>query len=338
MERCLYLAAKGMGNVSPNPMVGSLVVHNGEIIGEGFPPEFGKEHAEVNAINSVKDKSLLPHSTIYVNLEPCAHFGKTPPCADLIVQSKIPHVVIGQQDPFSKVNGAGIQKLRDAGCTVEVGFCEKECLELNKRFFTLHEKKRPYVILKWAQSSDGFMDKVRGEGETGIHWISNPKTKRLVHQWRSEEDAILVGQQTVLNDNPSLTTREWPGKNPIRIVLGGEGVLLAESKVFDSSAPTLVYSKKNLEQTENIEVSEIDPRNLEKVLGDMAERGISSVIVEGGARIIGSFIAQNLWDEARIIEGESVLKAGLKAPLLEATIIKREKYFRDKISYYLPKD
>ncbi len=222
MRRCLQLAKMGEGNVAPNPMVGAVIVCNHKIIGEGYHQEFGGPHAEVNAINSVKDKSLLAKSTIYVSLEPCAHHGKTPPCSDLIVEHKIPKVVIGSQDTFSKVNGKGIKKLEANGCQVTCGVLEKECRKLNKRFFTFHEKKRPFVILKWAQTKDGFLDKKRNEGEKGIHWITAPETRSLVHLWRSKEMGVLVGRQTAAVDDPKLNVRDVTGKNPVRIILDSQ--------------------------------------------------------------------------------------------------------------------
>ena len=295
MSRCIALAQKGAGNVSTNPMVGAVIVHNGKIIGEGYHRKCGGPHAEVNAINSVKDPALLPESEIYVSLEPCAHFGKTPPCADLIIEKKIKKVYVGCLDPFSKVDGKGIQKLRAAGIEVVVGVLEKECQELNRRFFTSVNLKRPYVILKWAQSIDGFIDKdykpVR---------ISNHQTEILNHKWRSEEDAILVGYNTAMRDNPSLTNRLWAGKNPLRVVLDRDGSLPKNLKIFDQSARTVVM--------------DFDGENMpQKVLSALDEMKVQSVIIEGGASTHRKFIEAGLWDEARIFVSDIMIGNGTRA-------------------------
>ena len=295
MSRCISLARLGAGNVSTNPMVGAVVVHNGKIIGEGYHRKCGGPHAEVNAINSVKDPALLPESEIYVSLEPCAHFGKTPPCADLIIEKKIKKVYVGCLDPFSKVDGKGIQKLRAAGVEVVVGVLEKECQELNRRFFTSVNLKRPYVILKWAQSIDGFIDKdykpVR---------ISNHLTEILNHKWRSEEDAILVGYNTAMRDNPSLTNRLWAGKNPLRVVLDRDGSLPKNLKIFDQSARTVVM--------------DFDGENMpQKVLSALDEMKVQSVIIEGGASTHRKFIEAGLWDEARIFVADIMIGNGTRA-------------------------
>ncbi|MBQ1696702.1 MAG: bifunctional diaminohydroxyphosphoribosylaminopyrimidine deaminase/5-amino-6-(5-phosphoribosylamino)uracil reductase RibD [Bacteroidales bacterium] len=295
MSRCIALAQKGAGNVSTNPMVGAVIVHNGKIIGEGYHRKCGGPHAEVNAINSVKDPALLPESEIYVSLEPCAHFGKTPPCADLIIEKKIKKVYVGCLDPFSKVDGKGIQKLRAAGIEVVVGVLEKECQELNRRFFTSVNLKRPYVILKWAQSIDGFIDKdykpVR---------ISNHLTEILNHKWRSEEDAILVGYNTAMRDNPSLTNRLWAGKNPLRVVLDRDGSLPKNLKIFDQSARTVVM--------------DFDGENMpQKVLSALDEMKVQSVIIEGGASTHRKFIEAGLWDEARIFVADIMIGNGTRA-------------------------
>ncbi len=295
MSRCISLARLGAGNVSTNPMVGAVVVHKGKIIGEGYHRKCGGPHAEVNAINSVKDPALLPESEIYVSLEPCAHFGKTPPCADLIIEKKIKKVYVGCLDPFSKVDGKGIQKLRAAGVEVVVGVLEKECQDLNRRFFTSVNLKRPYVILKWAQSIDGYIDKdykpVR---------ISNHQTEILNHKWRSEEDAILVGYNTALRDNPSLTNRLWAGKNPLRVVLDRDGLLPKNLKIFDDSARTVVLDFHGDDMPHN-------------VLSALNEMKVQSLIVEGGASTHRRFIKAGLWDEARIFVADVMLGGGTKA-------------------------
>ncbi len=295
MSRCIELAKLGAGNVSTNPMVGAVVVHNGKIIGEGYHRKCGGPHAEVNAINSVKDPALLPESEIYVSLEPCAHFGKTPPCADLIIEKKIKKVYVGCLDPFSKVDGKGIQKLRAAGVEVVVGVLEKECQDLNRRFFTSVNLKRPYVILKWAQSIDGYIDK-----DCKPVRISNHQTEILNHKWRSEEDAILVGYNTALRDNPSLTNRLWAGKNPLRVVLDRDGLLPKNLKIFDDSARTVVLDFHGDDMPQN-------------VLTALNEMKVQSLIIEGGASTHRRFIKAGLWDEARIFVADVMLGGGTKA-------------------------
>ena len=295
MSRCISLARLGAGNVSTNPMVGAVVVHNGKIIGEGYHRKCGGPHAEVNAINSVKDPALLPESEIYVSLEPCAHFGKTPPCADLIIEKKIKKVYVGCLDPFSKVDGKGIQKLRAAGVEVVVGVLEKECQELNRRFFTSVNLKRPYVILKWAQSIDGYIDK-----DCKPVRISNHQTEILNHKWRSEEDAILVGYNTALRDNPSLTNRLWAGKHPLRVVLDRDGSLPKNLKIFDDSARTVVLDFRGDDMPHN-------------VLTALNEMKVQSLIIEGGASTHRRFIEAGLWDEARIFVADVMLGGGTKA-------------------------
>jgi diaminohydroxyphosphoribosylaminopyrimidine deaminase/5-amino-6-(5-phosphoribosylamino)uracil reductase len=295
MSRCIALARLGAGNVSTNPMVGAVVVHNGKIIGEGYHRKCGGPHAEVNAINSVKDQSLLKESEIYVSLEPCAHFGKTPPCADLIIEKKIKKVYVGCLDPFSKVDGKGIQKLRAAGIEVVVGVLEKECQDLNRRFFTSVNLKRPYVILKWAQSIDGYIDK-----DCKPVRISNHQTEILNHKWRSEEDAILVGYNTAMRDNPSLTNRLWAGKNPLRVVLDRDGLLPKNLKIFDDSARTVVLDFHGDDMPHN-------------VLSALNEMKVQSLIVEGGASTHRRFIKAGLWDEARIFVADVMLGGGTKA-------------------------
>ena len=312
MSRCISLARLGAGNVSTNPMVGAVVVHNGKIIGEGYHRKCGEAHAEVNAINSVKDQSLLPESEIYVSLEPCAHFGKTPPCADLIIEKKIRKVYVGCLDPFSKVDGKGIQKLRAAGVEVVVGVLEKECQELNRRFFTSVNLKRPYVILKWAQSIDGYIDK-----DCKPVRISNHQTEILNHKWRSEEDAILVGYNTALRDNPSLTNRLWAGKNPLRVVLDRDLKLPRDLKLFDGAARTVVFTGKEVEaDLSGVTVAKIDFERDDvaaQVLSALYEMKVQSLIIEGGANTHRKFIDAGLWDEARIFVADVTFGSGTKA-------------------------
>ena len=295
MRRCLQLARCGEAGAPPNPMVGAVIVCASRIIGEGYHRRCGGPHAEVNAINSVKEKDLLSRSTIYVSLEPCAHYGKTPPCADLIIETGIRRVVIGCTDPFAKVNGLGIKKLREAGCEVQVGVLEQECRELNRRFFTFHEKHRPWIILKWAQSNDGFI----GKDERVI--LSNALTQTLVHRLRARSGAILVGTNTALQDNPTLTTRLWPGSNPLRLTIDRNGILPPTLHLKDNSTPTIIYSHESIEE----------------ILADLYARGIQSLLVEGGAKLLQSFIDKGLWDEARIETAPLCLGQGTKAPTLK---------------------
>ena len=294
MRRCLQLARCGEAGAPPNPMVGAVVVCDGRIIGEGYHRCCGGPHAEVNAISSVKEKHLLSRSTIYVSLEPCAHYGKTPPCADLIVRSGIPRVVIGCTDPFAKVNGLGIKKLKDAGCEVLVGVLEDECRKLNRRFFTFHQKHRPWITLKWAQSEDGFI----GKDERVI--LSNALTQTLVHRLRARNGAILVGTRTALIDNPTLTTRYWTGPSPLRLTIDRHGILPPTLHLKDNSTPTVIYSHESIEE----------------ILADLYNRGIQSLIVEGGTKLLQSFIDAGLWDEARIETAPVRLGEGVKAPVL----------------------
>ena len=316
MQRCLELARMGRNRVAPNPMVGAIIVYDNQIIGEGYHREFGKPHAEVNAINSVADPTMLPESIMYVNLEPCSHYGKTPPCSDLIVQKKIKKVVIGCLDSNPDVGGKGVKHMQSNGVTVEVGILEKESRKLNRRFFTFHEKHRPYIILKWAQSADGYMDINRKDEKPEIHWISTVQSKRLVHTWRAMEPAILIGNQTAINDDPELTTREIYGSNMLRILIDPTLKTNPTSKIFNKSADTLVinYLKEGIEG--NVEYFKLDKSGdlLQKVLKELYHRNILTVIVEGGKKTHQHFIESELWDEARIINGKVFFEDGLKAP------------------------
>jgi len=314
IQRCLDLAVKGFGHVAPNPMVGAVIVHNGEIIGEGYHQRYGEAHAEVNAVNSVLNKELLKESTIYVSLEPCAHYGKTPPCADLLVKHQFKRVVIGCVDTFSEVSGKGIERLKNAGIAVETGVLEYECRYLNRRFFTFHEKKRPYVILKWAQTLDGFIDKKRTNQDTGINWITGEATQKEVHTWRSQEQAILIGKNTALNDNPSLTVRAVEGNNPIRIVLDRNLEVPSEFALFNSEAPTIVLNTIKHDPNENIQWIQLPEMTPKCILEALYQQNIQSVIIEGGAETLNSFIKSNLWDEARILTGNTQFEDGLPAP------------------------
>ncbi|MBK7183490.1 MAG: bifunctional diaminohydroxyphosphoribosylaminopyrimidine deaminase/5-amino-6-(5-phosphoribosylamino)uracil reductase RibD [Bacteroidetes bacterium] len=316
MQRCLELAKKGFGNVAPNPMVGSVIVYNNEIIGEGYHMQYGQAHAEVNAINSVKDKSLLKKATLYVNLEPCSHFGKTPPCADLIIEHKIPYVVIGTIDSFAQVCGRGIEKLTKAGIDVKVGVLEEQCKELNKRFFIFQEKKRPYIILKWAQTADGFIDAIREDANTPPLKISNDAANKLVHTWRSQEQAIMVGKNTALLDNPQLTVRNVEGKSPIRIVTDKHLSIPATYYLLDKSVPTIIFTGIEMPSSTNLEYVTIDfdIEIIPQILNELYKRNIQSLIIEGGYNVLHSFIADNCWDEARVFISEESINNGINAP------------------------
>jgi diaminohydroxyphosphoribosylaminopyrimidine deaminase / 5-amino-6-(5-phosphoribosylamino)uracil reductase len=337
MGRCLDLAENGLGKVSPNPLVGAVIVNNNLIIGEGYHKQFGQSHAEVNAINSVRDSSVLHESTLYVNLEPCAHLGKTPPCSDLIIQKKIPLVVIGTSDPNALVAGRGISKLKKHGVHVEVDILKDDCRELNRRFFTFHEKKRPYIILKWAQTSDGFIDTIRKPGEIiGINWISHPLSRMLVHKWRSEEQGIMIGTNTVLTDNPKLTVREWNGKNPVRIILDRNLRIQNDLHVFKNDAATLVYNERQSKKNGSVEWVRLsfNDKNLSLVLDDLYQRELLSIIVEGGKELLEYFITCNLWDEARVFTGEKKFIRGLKAPEIAGRIVSEELLLTDRLCVF----
>ena len=306
MQRCIQLAKCGEMGAAPNPMVGAVIVYNDTIIGEGYHRRCGGPHAEVNAIRSVRNESLLKESTIYVSLEPCSHYGKTPPCADLIIEKQIPRVVVGCMDPFAKVNGQGIKKLRDAGVEVVVGVLEKECLELNRKFITFHRHHRPWVMLKWAQSEDGFMDAQRQAGEEPVKF-SSAFTQTLVHRMRAMSQAIMVGTNTVLLDNPTLTTRMWEGPNPLRVTIDRNGVLPDSVHLKDGKVPTVIYEDGDLKQ----------------ILDDLYKRGVQSLLVEGGAQLIQRFIDSDLWDEARVEVAPITLRNGVSVPkMMNAELVK----------------
>lgn len=317
MKRCLELAQRGLGFVAPNPMVGAVIVYQNKVIGEGYHEAFGQAHAEVNAVNSVADKSVLSESTIYVSLEPCAHFGKTPPCADLLIKHNFKRVVIATKDSFSKVSGMGIERIKKAGIAVDLGILETEAREINRRFFTFHEKRRPYIILKWAQTKNGNIDILRYGNNTGITWITKPETKQLVHKWRSEESGILIGKNTAINDNPSLTVRAWTGKNPTRILLDSQLEVSPNNTIFDSSAPTIVFNtKRESFDSTNTSFIQLTKLKIPEILKSLHELAIQSVIIEGGKKVLESFIESNLWDEARILIGNTTIEQGVQAPLL----------------------
>jgi diaminohydroxyphosphoribosylaminopyrimidine deaminase / 5-amino-6-(5-phosphoribosylamino)uracil reductase len=337
IRRCIDLALNGKEYTKTNPIVGCVIVHNDEIIGEGFHELYGGPHAEVNAINAVKQKSRLASSTLYVSLEPCAHMGKTPPCSDLIIAMRIPKVVIGSRDPNSLVAGKGIEKLKKAGIDVVEGILSKDCMAINNRFFTYHSKKRPYIVLKWAESSDGFIDIERPLGSSiGPNWISNPISRMLVHKWRSEENAIMVGTNTVVFDNPSLNTRLWPGNSPIRIILDRQARLTNEYKIFSQKIPTLIFSEKIQEDRPNISYIEINfsQNPLEQIVKHLWNVEIQSIMVEGGKKLLQSFIDAKLWDEARVFKGNTVFSSGLKAPQIPDISADIHQILNDRLFVY----
>jgi len=319
MRRCIELASIASGYTAPNPMVGAVVVCDGRIIGEGFHQKYGEEHAEVNAIRSVRARELLEHSTLYVNLEPCSHHGKTPPCTDLIIDSRIPHIVVGSLDPNPLVAGKGIAQLRAAGCHVTEHVLDEDCNRLNIRFMTFHRKHRPYVILKWAQTADGFIDVVRDLNVVGRPtWITGWYEQTLVHKWRSEEQAIMVGTNTAMADNPMLNVRRWHGHQPLRIVLDRQLRLPASLHLFDGTLPTLVFTEKQQPDTTYISYVTIpfNEKLPQRILDELYRRKLITLFIEGGTRLLQTFIDAGLWDEARISEGLVIFGDGVKAPVL----------------------
>ncbi len=331
IKRCIELAGKALGRTYPNPLVGSVIVYNDTIIGEGYHQKAGENHAEINAINSVKDRSLIPESTIYVSLEPCAHYGKTPPCALKIKELGFKKVVIGAMDSHDKVNGKGKKIIQDAGIEVVSGILEEECTALNKRFFTYHEKKRPYIILKWAQSGDGFMDK-----DFQPVSISNSLVNQFVHQLRADEHAILVGTQTALNDNPALTVRNAEGENPIRILIDFDLKVPHDFNIYNKEARTLILNTIKEEETANLRFMKIKKENfLNELMNALYKEQIQSVIIEGGRFTLQQFIDENLWDEAVVIENKDLkLLKGTPAPQFEKEKNKSEKFRDNIISFY----
>lgn len=316
MARCIELARGGAGHTAPNPMVGAVIVHAGRIIGEGFHRRCGEAHAEVNAIAAVRDESLLADATIYVSLEPCSHYGKTPPCAELIIRKRIPRVVVGCLDPFPEVSGRGVKMLREAGVEVVTGVMEREAQALNRPFLTMQCKHRPFVLLKWAESADGFIDRLRTDAKEAPFVFSSPETRRLVHKLRAEVGAVLVGTRTALLDNPSLTVRDWAGRQPLRVVIDRDRKIPADYHLMDGTTPTLVITAKACEERENLSFARADfslplvPR----ILQLLADRKVDSLLVEGGSRLLEQFLASGLWDEARVETAPVNLRAGVVAP------------------------
>ncbi|WP_430815779.1 bifunctional diaminohydroxyphosphoribosylaminopyrimidine deaminase/5-amino-6-(5-phosphoribosylamino)uracil reductase RibD [Carboxylicivirga sp. RSCT41] len=336
MQRCLQLAQQAEGNTYPNPMVGSVIVHEGTIIGEGYHCKAGEPHAEVNAVHSVKDKSLLKTSTLYVNLEPCAHYGKTPPCSKLIIDNKIPNVVIGCVDSFSEVAGKGIEMMEKAGVKVKVGVLEYESLEFNRRFFTFHNMKRPYIILKWAETQDGYIDIERNEENYGQPtWITNEWARRAVHKQRAGEQAILVGTQTAVKDNPSLTVRDWKGSQPLRCVIDKHCRLTKDYKLLDNQHPTVIYNLEKTERSGLREYVRLSEREFAKqLLNDLWKRNIQSLIIEGGQATLQHFIDADIWDEAYQYVGDVNFYAGVKAPKFKGLLVDKKSFGSSKLKVY----
>lgn len=336
MRRALLLAEKAGVAAAPNPMVGAVIVLQNKIIGEGYHQRYGEAHAEVNAVEAVGDQRMLKDATLYVTLEPCSHFGKTPPCADLIVKHQFKRVVVACTDTYSEVAGKGIARIRAAGICVDLGVLEQEARELNKRFFTYHEKKRPYVILKWAQTTDGFLDRMPNERMEGINWITGPMAKQMVHQLRAKEQAILVGANTVIHDNPSLTVREIQGSNPTRVILDPLGLTPIDSTIYTDGDQTIVFHEMGVMQQLPGHVTQIqlDHFSVTEVLQQLADMGISSVFVEGGAFTHSKFIAENLWDEAFVFQGAINFENGIPAPKLEQDVWQQKQVGGDTLFHY----
>jgi diaminohydroxyphosphoribosylaminopyrimidine deaminase/5-amino-6-(5-phosphoribosylamino)uracil reductase len=341
MLRCLELAQQGAGSVSPNPMVGCVVVHNNRIIGEGWHQQYGGPHAEVNAINSLSNPLFLSESTVYVNLEPCNHFGKTPPCADLLIRSKVKKVVVGMVDPFKEVMGTGIQRLKDAGIEVVVGVLEAECKELNKRFITFHQKQRPYVILKWAQTADGYIapdaTSMSAAEFASKRLITGAEEQLLVHKWRGEEDAVLVGTRTALLDNPALNTRAYPGHNPLRVVIDANRKLPTSLKLFDGTQPTLVFTttgSSSLSETVSYVAFDGEKALWPQLFNELYQRNIQSIIVEGGTQTLTSVINSGLWDEMQVFVADKLLNTGIKAPTVQGSIVGQTRVAHSTLTLY----
>lgn len=339
MQRCLELANLGMGNVSPNPLVGCVIVSEGKIIGEGYHARFGEAHAEVNAVRSVIEKygdaaaTLLAKATAYVSLEPCAHFGKTPPCANLLIKHQVKKVIIGNRDPFVGVDGKGIQKLKNAGIEVVSGILEQECTQLNRRFFTRILKQRPYIILKWATTADGYF----APKNAAQCWISGPLAKKIVHKWRTEEDAVLVGKLTALVDNPQLNAREWAGKTPLRILIDRNLEVPKENHIYNSQAKTVIFNEHKTEVQNNIHYIQMEDMQYylpQKIAFQLYLMDIQSVIIEGGANVLNQFIHGNLWDEARVFCSNKVWASGIEAPLIKGLIIDQFNLENDTLTIF----
>lgn len=340
IKRCLELAILGSGNVSPNPMVGCVIVTDGIIIGEGYHEKIGEAHAEVNAVKAVFAKYgeteaplLLKKATAYVSLEPCAHFGKTPPCADLLIKHQVKRVVIGNNDPFDAVNGKGITKLKNAGISVVSGVLDEECANLNRRFFTRIRRQRPYIILKWASTANGYFAPINDTQK----WISGPLAKRLVHKWRTEEDAVIVGKRTAIVDNPQLNAREWPGRNPIRIVIDRNLETPATHHVYDNAAKTIIFNEVKTDVIENIHFIQMEDMSFylpQKIAFQLYLMDIQSVIIDGGAQLLNQFIEAGLWDEARVFTSKISWSDGIPAPKINKPLSAQHQVGNDQLSIY----
>lgn len=343
MVRCLELARNGRGDVAPNPMVGAVLVYEGRIIGEGYHRKAGEAHAEVNAIRSVKDPSLFSKATLYVSLEPCSHYGKTPPCAELIIRKGIPRVVVACLDPYPQVAGRGVRMLREAGVEVEVGVMEAEAMALNHAFMTAHTQQRPYILLKWAESLDGFIDRIRTDSSKPAVLLSSPESRRMVHKLRSEVDAILVGTNTALLDNPSLTVRHWVGNSPIRVVFDRHLRLPETNRLFDGSQLTFVYTETKAKDKKNIKYVTLDFSSdfLPSVLKSLYKQGIHSLLVEGGAQVLTGFLKAGLWDQLSVETSPVTLYSGVKAPdlsLYKTCRIRQKMLNGHLLTIFLPLD
>jgi len=330
MQRALDLSERGKGVVRPNPLVGCVLVHEGKIIGEGYHEQYGGPHAEVNAIASVTDPKLLAAATAYVSLEPCSHWGKTPPCANLLVEKGIKSVVVATLDPNPLVAGKGVKLLEEAGISVQVGLLEQEAKWQNRRFFCQQEKHRPYLILKWAQTQDGFIARENFDSK----WISSSQSRQLVHRWRAEEQAILVGKNTALHDNPRLNVRDWTGSDPIRVVLDSKLELPADLHLFDQQIPTLCYNLLKSEKLTNLEWVQLPQLSPEALLADLHARQIQSVLIEGGSQTIHQFLAADLWDEARVFTAPIQFERGIAAPKLTQTPAESHAIGEDQLDIY----
>ena len=338
MRMCLELASKAEGMTYPNPMVGSVIVYKGRIIGEGYHLRSGESHAEVNAINTVKDKTKLKESTLYVNLEPCSHFGKTPPCADFIISNEIPRVITGTLDTSEKVSGKGIKRLREAGCEVKYGVIEEECRRLNRRFFTFQEKRRPYITLKWAQSKDGYLDIIRSEDHRKEPtWITGNPERILVHKWRASEQSILVGAGTVRADNPRLNIREWKGNDPLKLILSRSGSLNSGFYLTGTDNNSIVFthnSQSDIPGAVKVLFKDDVPSSVQ-IIEYLYSSGIQSLFIEGGADVLNHFILSGLWDEARIFTGEELFLKGIKAPSIGGKLFSKAVFSGSSLEVYL---
>ena len=329
MARCIQIAQNGLGSTYPNPFVGSIIVHNQKIIAEGYTSAYGGPHAEVNAIRQIKDDSILKECTLYVTLEPCSHYGKTPPCCDLVIAKEFKRVVIGTLDPFAEVNGQGYLRLLENGIDVTLGVLEEECKELNRRFITFHQEKRPYIILKWAQTQDGYM------GHDDVQkWITNRYSRQLVHEWRTEEQAILVGKKTALVDNPQLNTRFWEGKNPLRISIDKFLAIPRNFHLYDQSIPTVIFNAIEDREDKNLKLVKIDfdSNIIPPILDYLYQNNFQTLIVEGGSDTIQKFIDMNLWDEARVLSSNAFWNEGILAPIVRGKRVSQQKIINDHVT------